>query len=222
MAPKKQKAAKPRGRKPNKQKKQTIQMLTAPKPFQLTKLKYQEEIPFMLSDIELSKNHLYRVNDIYDPNLTGIGHQPYFRDQMYALYEKARCLSAKITVKFHTASAALAECLLFPISDQLIETDYFVAKERKNAKYAPLNSIASRTLTCYCSTAKDLGVKASAVKNDDLFIQYQGSSLGNQQQNQYQITVRKQSITTGSVNVIAYVTLEQVVLFSDPRQQVAS
>jgi hypothetical protein len=45
-------------------------------------------------------SYQFRANSIYDPDLTGIGHQPRGRDQLALLYEKYCVIGSKITVRF--------------------------------------------------------------------------------------------------------------------------
>lgn len=40
----------------------------------------------------------FRVNSMYDPNSTGIGHQPYARDTYAALYNRYRVIGVKVRV----------------------------------------------------------------------------------------------------------------------------
>lgn len=45
--------------------------------------------------------HTFRANDLYDPNLTGAGHQPRGFDQLMTLYNKFKVHASKITVQMH-------------------------------------------------------------------------------------------------------------------------
>lgn len=42
----------------------------------------------------------FRLNSLYDPDLTGVGHQPQWYDQLSAVYQYYQVLGAKITVTF--------------------------------------------------------------------------------------------------------------------------
>jgi hypothetical protein len=37
----------------------------------------------------IASAYVFRLNDTYDPDYTGVGHQPMYRDQMFALYDIA-------------------------------------------------------------------------------------------------------------------------------------
>lgn len=42
----------------------------------------------------------YSCNSLFDPDITGIGHQPYLYDQVTALYDAVRCVTSIISVTF--------------------------------------------------------------------------------------------------------------------------
>ncbi len=44
--------------------------------------------------------YIFRTNDIFDPNFTATGHQPYGHDTLALVYTKYKVLSSKITVHF--------------------------------------------------------------------------------------------------------------------------
>lgn len=62
------------------------------------KLTYVDLRSFASSGVSHA-GYQYRMNSIYDCDLTGTGHQPYGRDQYSQFYNKYRVISSKITVK---------------------------------------------------------------------------------------------------------------------------
>lgn len=52
-------------------------------------------------------HHVFRLNSIFDPDVTGVGHQPAYHDQWSALYNKYRVLSATWKIVFKPARAFL-------------------------------------------------------------------------------------------------------------------
>lgn len=69
-----------------------------------TKLRYCESGYW---DVSLGANasNTFRMNSIYDPNLSGIGHQPMYHDTLALIYGKYRVTKAVMTAKFAMVSA---------------------------------------------------------------------------------------------------------------------
>lgn len=55
----------------------------------------------------------YRLNSLYDPELTAAGHQPYYYDQMTAIYGKYKVRAVRVSVTFTTpgATADILACI---------------------------------------------------------------------------------------------------------------
>jgi len=97
------------------------------------------------SEIALSKgavagacsSYFFTANGLFDPNITGSGHQPMGFDQMMLMYEQYTVLSAKITVTAINASAPsiLAACAIYlspdttniTVPSQLIENGFITS-----------------------------------------------------------------------------------------------
>jgi hypothetical protein len=52
------------------------------------------------------------LNSLYDPNLSGTGHQPYGFDQMAALYTKYRVDSVNVLLEFTTPGSTVDQCCI--------------------------------------------------------------------------------------------------------------
>jgi len=52
--------------------------------------------------------YLFSANGLYDPNITGAGHQPYGFDQWMTLYKTATVMKSRIDVEVGSVSAAVA------------------------------------------------------------------------------------------------------------------
>lgn len=68
----------------------------------ITKLRYVETPQTYTSVAGAVQTNIWRANSLFDPDQTGVGHQPLYFDQYAALYTKYRVLGARIKV---TASA---------------------------------------------------------------------------------------------------------------------
>lgn len=56
--------------------------------------------------------YVYSANGLFDPNITGTGHQPYGFDQMIAYYSKCVCESSSITVEVIPSAVSLCGVIL--------------------------------------------------------------------------------------------------------------
>ncbi|AXH75925.1 MAG: putative capsid protein [Cressdnaviricota sp.] len=78
----------------------------------------------------------FRANSIFDPDYTGVGHQPLGRDQWAQYYDHYIVIGAKITATFHsrgsgsTATSYVGVALTDAVNQ--IDTDYQTAVERNN------------------------------------------------------------------------------------------
>lgn len=65
----------------------------------ITKLKYVDNITLSSSSFSISKN-AFKMNSIFDPDVTGVGHQPLYTDQFSPVYNRYTVLGSKLTVMF--------------------------------------------------------------------------------------------------------------------------
>jgi len=68
-----------------------------------TKLRYCETGYFDIPS-GASQSMSFRLNSVYDPNLSGIGHQPMYHDTLALIYGKYRVTKSTITAKFAQTS----------------------------------------------------------------------------------------------------------------------
>lgn len=69
-----------------------------------TKLRYVETFTIDPPTAGLPGTYVFSANGLYDPNITGVGHQPRGFDQIMALYDHYYTHSAKITVDYGSTS----------------------------------------------------------------------------------------------------------------------
>ncbi len=87
----------------------------------------------------LAKRHAFRCNSIFDPDATGVGHQPYGHDQYQAIYKNYRVLSSTCTVT--NASAGSNNIMGVTLrSTQSENADPELAREIKGTRYTCLAS----------------------------------------------------------------------------------
>lgn len=108
-----------------------------------TNLKYCEgiayRVPMASADV-----YSYNLNSVFDPNLTGTGHQPMGFDQLKTLYGRYRVYNCKYKVRFFVANVGPTVCACTPTN----ETTSFVsipqdALETGRAKFGSVNQITA-------------------------------------------------------------------------------
>lgn len=66
------------------------------------KLKYCEQIPFTTGT---GADYRFSLNNISDPNVTGVGHQPMYHDQLEGIFNHYRVYAAKYKITLTNLSA---------------------------------------------------------------------------------------------------------------------
>lgn len=80
------------------------------------KLKYGDSVNMGTIVSGGSYYHLFRTNSIFDPDFTGIGHQPRYHDQLEALYAFYYVTKTDIKVTFHGSTDSFSN-IAFVIPD---------------------------------------------------------------------------------------------------------
>ncbi len=83
-------------------------------------LKYTEQIT--MSGTPTTPAQVFRMNSLFDPNLTGTGHQPNYYDQLQAVYGQYCVTSAKLTAKFASNQSAIVSMGVMLYSENNIGT----------------------------------------------------------------------------------------------------
>lgn len=102
-------------------------------------------------------------NNLYDPNYSSTGHQPYGYDQMKALYNAYNVLYAKITVTFCNAAPDPCYCLiLYNDTTSYSEYDADYVREKPQTTMAFCNSLMTKRLTRWYKPSVSMpGIDAS-------------------------------------------------------------
>jgi hypothetical protein len=137
-------------------------------------LRYAETFQFTTGAAGvLGTEQVMRLNSLFDPNSTGVGHQPYGFDQLALLYAKYRVLTCHVELRFTTPGAAndiLCVALFSGVGNILTLTgaspDYIT--ECGRAKTAHLSSAGSRyaVIKTTIPIHKIAGVPESTVLNE--------------------------------------------------------
>lgn len=95
--------------------------------------------------------HAFRCNGIFDPDVTGVGHQPLGRDQWNDFYNHYYVKQAKITIKFNNQSQVANQVAavhgLYVADDLTIPTEWTTIAEAGRAKYLLDSNLNTETKT---------------------------------------------------------------------------
>lgn len=91
----------------------------------LTKMRYTTTTELNPSTGTLASVQVYRANGLYDPDVTGVGHQPRGFDQLMLLYDHFIVLGANITVRFASRDVDTVDqiCCIALRDSSTVETD---------------------------------------------------------------------------------------------------
>lgn len=159
-------------------------------------------------------SHEWRANSIFDPDFSGGGHQPMFRDVYAGIYNKYRVLSSKITVKA-VPFPDESHCIVLYLDDQTgLPATLSAVREQNMAKSEAIvqpqgkNNILSLTYSAKKVFGKD---------NDDETLASMGTNPANQQM--FSIAAQNLNNSVGT-NCQLVVQIEYWVQLSDLKEQV--
>jgi len=157
---------------------------------------------------------------MYDPNITGVGHQPMSFDQLMLMYEHYTVIGGKITVDFCSQSATEQGFVgigLFP--DSSVETVATKLLENGMLRYSYLaeangDSKSHVQLTLPFNIAKLNGVSRPII-GDAL---YRGDVAANPTEQTYLHMFAYNTATINTLNVQVNVLIEFDAVFTEPRK----
>ena len=184
-----------------------------------TKLCYCE-YPFVVdSDVGgIGDEYIFSANGLYDPNISGTGHQPAGFDQLHTFFDHHVVLGSRITVEMRNNDATYAQICTLRLTDTPgEEVDPKVIIENGRCKWKIIDPAGAgkndmATLTMACNPAKFLG-RANAMSDPDL----KGSASNNPTEQCYWAVgvAPTTAVDGGSVQCVAII--EYTVAFIEPK-----
>lgn len=163
-------------------------------------------------------SHLFRANSIFDPDITGAGHQPMGHDQLATQFRHYTVLGSKIVVKALNAGADGNAHSMF--SCQLVDAAYSASTvtsfiEQKRGTYCVLGIAAGGKafgqVTGKYSCRKFFNIKDPSSDNT------QRTQMGFNPSEDAIFYVSTQSLTNGDPAAIdCLVTIDYIVKFTEP------
>lgn len=165
----------------------------------------------------LAVSHFFSANGLYDPNVTGGGHQPLGFDQIMPLYDHYTVIASKITVTAYNDDSTVKQVIGVRLADQNSApyTDLANLMENGGGKYVWLNSKGGNgdmvTFSMGCSPKRFFGKSL----NDDT---YKGGIGANPADQVFFHVWAAPYSSTDSAAINVNVRIDYIALFSEPKQ----
>lgn len=164
--------------------------------------------------------HVFNATGLYDPDTTGVGHQPLMFDVYSSMYDHYTVLGAKLTAKFAGGSnGVIVGCYVNDDASPI--TTYDTIMEQGEAVSSMLGYSAGyskATISKKFSTKRFFGMQDLS-DSDKL----KGSSSGNPTDNAYFVVfVQSPNSATNPGAVDAVISIEYIVKWSEPTSQTQS
>ena len=117
--------------------------------FAIVKMRYATTVR-LNANVTGSSSHLFRANSIADPDLTGIGHQPYGHDTYASVYNHYKVLKSRIICTYTSNGSSSSGNYVVGVAlkdDNNVETDFDTIREARTAKYKIVNDENISTVT---------------------------------------------------------------------------
>ena len=167
--------------------------------------------------------YIFSANGLFDPDITGTGHQPMPFDQIMLSYEHYCVTAARLTVNFQNVSTTLSVGVGLSLkASNTAQTNYQYLIEnglivRDRLALSPSDD-AVKTLEIPISISK-FGSVPQLLDNPD----YQGSVAANPvEQSYFQISVWNPNTSGVVAGIVCEVFLEFDAVFTEPRQNSSS
>lgn len=131
----------------------------------ITKMKYSEFV-----NTDSFGQYIYNLNSIFDPNRTGVGHQPYGFDTLATLYNRYRVISCgyRLQVAGDAPTAYILSAI--PGNEVIAPTTISEVRENPRAKYIQQNvGAAAVTLRSKCYIPSLVGRTKAQYMADDRY-----------------------------------------------------
>ena len=174
----------------------------------ITKLRYCTNIS-QVSTLGSSAVHVFSANSIFDPDVTGVGHQPLYRDQYAAIYENYVVLGSKITVTWTNPFTNQFITGISADNDSFIPTNTDNRMEMSNSVSSVLVATGGlNVLSMSYSPTEDLGVD---VTSDG----YSQTPVGSSPTDQWYYGVTAFTMDATTSTCYAKIEIEYTVKFSE-------
>lgn len=153
-----------------------LKTLTVPDKL-IVKLPYSTLVTF--GDALGVQDYVFNLNSIYDPDRTGVGHQPLGYDQWSAFYNRYRVIGAKVVVQAHNQATCGTTVSIIGNNNAALILGSDATQEQQHMKRMVLSAVSggksAGTMVKYFSNSRITGVSDMTYRSSD---QYQ-ATFGN-------------------------------------------
>lgn len=163
--------------------------------------------------------HVYSMNGLYDPSITGLGHQPIGFDQLMPMYDNYTVIGSRARVTFSNESATKSAICTLQLKDNAassVLTDDVL--ENGNSQFAVLGAAtgnAVKTLVAPCNVSKFLGRKV--LQDDDCRGHINANPL-----EQVYLHVTAKTYDALATTIRYSIVIEYVAILTEPVQLIGS
>lgn len=218
MPYKKRKTRRPRGPRRKRRRRRAVNVALGgtplPKSFK-TRLRYSEAVTLNPGTGGSASVNIMAANGLYDPNLTGVGHQPRGWDEIIPLYNHATVIGSRCTVEFINRDGAASQLVgiaLRPSTTSEVDPNNYT--EGQCVKYALLNAtggLDSKTMT-YSFNNRFLGISSPM---STALVRNSSSANPTELATYHIFAANPYGTDSGAVECL--VTIEYVVVFTEPK-----
>lgn len=161
-----------------------------------TKITYSERVQLSYTSPTVA-NYMYRLNNITDPNYTGLGGQPYMRDQLVALYSRYVVTGAKVKLYAATKTADIDSMVTMRATNSTAGAADFELEIERGAWKCVVSNESPKVCKTYYAINKMWGVTRNQVLTDDVFSA--STSGGPSRESYLQLAMQSMDASTSSV-----------------------
>lgn len=164
----------------------------------------------------LAAEYVFSANGMFDPNITGVGHQPLSFDQYMAMYDHYTVIASKITVFARNGDESYGQMVGVRYSDsQTLESDPRVIIENGRCVYRLMDE-GDESDACSVSMGLNIGKvlgRKNVLDEDDL----RGSSGGNPAEQAYWHVFGFPDSNVDSGAIRFSVQIDYIAVFTEPK-----
>lgn len=183
-----------------------------------TVLKYVETFQLNPGVAGVPATYVFTANGLFDPNITGVGHQPRGFDELKNLFDHYQVKSSIIKVTFMQGGSQIVShvCGVMLQDDATAESNMIQAMEGRTNSYGPL-SINGGPLTCKLSFNSDSFFNRAKGQKDLL-----GTAGSNPADQAYFVCFSQPAYAVDSQACDVVVEIDYTVHWSEPNNLAAS